>query len=54
MGYVTNVSFLQAFRQISLPVGFLAGVMILHEKPYRTKVVGVAVIVAGLLVMIFG
>ena len=54
MGYVTNVSFLQAFRQISLPVGFLAGVLILHEKPYRTKIAGVAIIVAGLLVMIFG
>ena len=54
MGYVTNVSFLQAFRQISLPVGFLAGVIILHEKPYRTKIAGVAIIVAGLLVMIFG
>ena len=54
MGYVTNVSFLQAFRQISLPVGFLAGVVILHEQPYRTKIAGVAVIVAGLLVMIFG
>ena len=53
MGYVTNVSFLQAFRQISLPVGFIAGVTILHEKSYWTKVVGVAVIAAGLLVMIF-
>ncbi|MBR1953148.1 MAG: hypothetical protein IKA32_11245 [Lentisphaeria bacterium] len=53
MGYVTNVSFLQAFRQISLPVGFIAGVTILHEKTYLTKVIGVAVIVAGLLVMIF-
>ena len=53
MGYVSNVSFLQAFRQISLPVGFLAGVTILHEKPYRTKIAGVIIIVVGLLVMIF-
>ena len=53
MGYVTNVSFLQAFRQISLPVGFIAGVTILHEKSYLTKVIGVIIIVSGLLVMIF-
>ena len=53
MNYVTNVSFLQAFRQISLPVGFVAGVIILHEKPYKTKLTGVAVIVAGLLIMCF-
>ena len=53
MGYVTNVSFLQAFRQISLPVGFIAGVAIFHEKPYPTKVAGVIIIVSGLLVMIF-
>ena len=53
MGYVTNVSYLQAFRQISLPVGFFAGVLILHEKAYATKLAGVFIIAAGLLVMIF-
>ena len=53
MGYVTNVSYLQAFRQISLPLGFFAGVLILHEKAYATKLAGVFIIAAGLLVMIF-
>jgi len=52
MGYVTNVSYLQAFRQLSLPLGFFAGVVILHEKAYATKLAGVVVIAAGLLVMI--
>lgn len=49
MGYVTNVSYLQAFRQISLPLGFIAGMTILHEKAYRTKIAGVIIIVTGLL-----
>lgn len=51
MGFVTNVSYLQAFRQISLPLGFAAGVVILHEKISLPKVLGVIIIVAGLLVI---
>ena len=53
MGYVTNVSYLQAFRQISLPLGFLAGVVILKEKIFLTKIAGVIIIVIGLLLTIF-
>ena len=49
MQYVTNVSFIQAFRQLSLPLGFLAGVLFLHEKSSATKVTGLLLIVAGLL-----
>lgn len=49
MQYVTNVSFIQAFRQLSLPLGFLAGVLFLHEKSSATKITGLLCIVAGLL-----
>ena len=49
MQFVTNVSFIQAFRQLSLPLGFLAGVLFLHEKSSATKITGLLCIVAGLL-----
>lgn len=49
MQYVSNVSFIQAFRQLSLPLGFLAGVIFLHEKCSATKVAGLLLILAGLL-----
>jgi len=53
MQYVTNVSFIQAFRQLSLPLGFLAGVIFLHEENSRTKTTGLILILAGLLVVSF-
>lgn len=49
MQYVSNVSFIQAFRQLSLPLGFLAGVIFLHEKSSATKITGLTLILAGLL-----
>lgn len=54
MGQVTNVSYLQAFRQMSLPVGFLAGLLILKEKGAWPKYVGIVLIVGGLLCVALG
>ena len=53
MQHVTNVSFIQAFRQLSLPLGFLAGVIFLHEKNSGTKTAGLILILAGLLIVSF-
>jgi len=53
MRHVTNVSFIQAFRQLSLPLGFLAGVIFLHEKNSGTKTAGLILILAGLLIVSF-
>lgn len=53
MTYVTNVSYIQAFRQLSLPLGFAAGVFFLHEKATLPKIIGVIVILTGLLTVIF-
>lgn len=50
MQYVTNVSFVQAFRQLSLPLGFLAGVLFLKEKSSSTKFTGLFLILLGLLI----
>ncbi len=48
MTMVSNVSYLQAFRQLSLPLGVAMGIIFLHEKFTVPKVVGVLMIVLGL------
>lgn len=49
MGFVSNVSYIQAFRQMSLPLGVLAGVFILKEPCSPAKLIGIILIVAGLI-----
>ena len=46
-------SFIQAFRQLSLPLGFLSGVIFLHEKNSVTKTAGLILILGGLLIVSF-
>ena len=53
MTHVTNVSFIQAFRQLSLPLGFLAGVIFLHEKISVPKITGVIILLTGLFIIMF-
>ena len=48
MNFVTNVSYVQVFRQIGLILGLAMGIFILKEKCTVTKVVGVALILIGL------
>lgn len=48
MGYVTNVSYIQAFRQLSLPIGLLLGILILKERATFQKIAGLALILTGL------
>ena len=48
MHYVTNVSYVQVFRQMGLPFGMLAGIFILKEKCAAIKFIGCALIVIGL------
>ena len=50
MPLVSNVSYVQAFRQMSLPLGVAAGVFILKEKCPPPRLAGVAAIVAGLVI----
>lgn len=54
MGYVSNISYLQAFRQMSLPVGFFAGLLILKEKGTAPKYIGMTLIFAGLVCVALG
>lgn len=52
MNFVSNVSYVQAFRQIGLIFGLLEGVFILKERCTMPKVAGLALIVAGLAVSV--
>ncbi len=48
MNYVTNVSYIQVFRQLGLPIGMAAGVWILKERCTMIKCIGVTLILIGL------
>ena len=54
MGEVTNVSFVQAFRQMSLPVGVLLGVLILKERITRPELTGLILLLAGFVTVALG
>lgn len=51
MPLVTNLSYVQAFRQMSLPLGVAAGIFLLKEKCPPVRMAGVAAVVAGLVIM---
>ncbi len=53
MPMVTNVSLVQAFRQISLPICAVAGVILLHEKMTLPQTIGLLLIVSGLILSIY-
>ena len=53
MGMVSNVSFIQAFRQLSLPIGVLLGIFLLKEKVTLPKIIGVSTLLAGLMLTAF-
>ncbi len=48
---VTHVSYVTAFRQISIPLGAFAGMFFLKEKWSAPKILGVLIIFTGLLII---
>lgn len=52
MNYVTNVSYVQVFRQLGLVFALLGGIFILKEQCNFTKFVGVALIITGLIITV--
>lgn len=54
MGLVTNVSYVVAFRQLSIPLGALLGVTVLKEPPHLPKFIGVGMVFAGLILVGLG
>lgn len=51
MGFVTNVSYLAAFRELSIPLGALLGVTFQKEPAPLPKIVGISVVLIGLLLV---
>ena len=51
MAYVSDVSYVVAFRQLSVPLGALVGVWLLRERRSIPKALGVALAFAGVLLV---
>jgi drug/metabolite transporter (DMT)-like permease len=54
MAYVSNVSYVAAFRQLSIPIGAVLGLTLQQEARYRPKLSGIAIISIGLILVGFG
>ena len=54
MAYATDVSYIVAFRQLSIPLGALLGIMVLRESAPWPKICGVALAFAGLVLVAIG
>ena len=52
MNYVTNVSYVQVFRQLGLIFGLLGGIFILKERCSAPKITGVILILTGLVITV--
>ena len=53
-GDAATVRYVVAFRQLSIPIGVLLGILLLREPAYRPKLVATVVMVAGLLLTALG
>ena len=54
MAFVSNVSYVVAFRQVSIPIGATLGIALLNEPCPPPKAVGMAVLMAGLVMVARG
>ena len=51
MTFARNVSYVVAFRQLSIPIGAILGMTVLHEPRNAMKLTGMGVMMAGLLLV---
>lgn len=51
MLFVKNVGYVVAFRQLSIPIGAILGVLVLKESVYPLKIVGTIITLFGLLIV---
>lgn len=54
LAFVKNVSYVVAFRQLSVPLGAVLGVVLLHEPGYPAKFIGIAIMFLGLVLVSLG
>ena len=54
MAYVSNVSYVAAFRQLSIPIGAILGITLQHEPRHRPKLIGIGIVSIGLILVGIG
>jgi drug/metabolite transporter (DMT)-like permease len=54
MAYVSNVSYVSAFRQLSIPIGAALGILVRKEAATPPKLAGIALVVVGLVLAAVG
>ena len=54
MAFAKDISYIVGFRQLSIPIGAVAGMVVLKEKPFPPKLVGIGILLAGLLLIACG
>ena len=54
MAYVTNVSYVAAFRQLSIPIGAILGLTLQQEPRYWPKLLGIGIVSVGLVLVGLG
>ena len=51
MAYVSNVSYVAAFRQLSIPIGAVLGLTLQREPRYLPKLIGIGIVSVGLILV---
>lgn len=51
MSYASNISYIGAFRQTSIPLGAALGIIVQKEPLYPAKLIGTVVVLAGLVMV---
>lgn len=54
MSLAPNVSYITAFRQISIPIGAMLGIYLLKEPIYPLKIAGIGIVFCGLVLVALG
>jgi drug/metabolite transporter (DMT)-like permease len=54
MAFARNVTYIVAFRQMSIPIGVLLGLVVLREPLHPPKIAGVLTVAAGLVLVAAG
>ena len=54
LAFVSNVSYVVGFRQLSIPLGAIAGILVLKEAPHAPRLVGVTIMFIGLMLVAMG
>lgn len=54
LAFVSDVSYVVGFRQLSIPLGALMGIVILKESAHKPRLMGVAILFVGLVLIATG